>query len=306
MSSQLHDVLNCSIKVINFIKSRPLNSHLFRLLCEKMEAEHTQLLLHTEVRWLSRGRILNRLFKLRTEVGMFCKEHNSPYSELFENVGWLAKLCYLAEIFDKLDEINVGLQGKGTNILILHDKISGFLKKIDLWKKTCQKADFTCFPQLQKFIFREKAEIEMIKAMIDDHLTSLCQNFHQYFPNIIQIEKQLDWVRDPFSVPEENLAALPVNLQEILLEVSTDRGLQLKHSAVPLTEFWTFVKQEDPDLGDEALEHLLPFASTYLCEVTFSAMATIKTKQRNRLSLENSLITAVASLPPRIDRLTNK
>ena len=99
---------------------------------------------------------------------------------------------------------------------------------------------------------------------------------------------------------------MPVNLQKILLVVSTDRGLQLKLSAVSLTKFWTFVKQEHPDLGDEALEHLLPFASTYLCEVTFSAMGTIKTKQRNRLSLENSLITAVASLPPRIDRLTNK
>ena len=113
-------------------------------------------------------------------------------------------------------------------------------------------------------------------------------------------------MRDPFSVPEENLAALPVNLQEILLEVSTDRGLQLKLSAVSLTEFWTSVKQEHPDLGDEALEDLLPIASIYLCKVTFLAMATIKTKQRNRLSLENSLITAVASLPPRIDGLTNK
>ena len=113
-------------------------------------------------------------------------------------------------------------------------------------------------------------------------------------------------MRDPFSVPEENLAALPVNLQEILLEVSTDRGLQLKLSAVSLIEFWTFVKQEHPDLEDEALEHLLPITSTYLCKVTFSAMATIKTKQRNRLSLENSLITAVASLPPRTDGLTNK
>ena len=146
----------------------------------------------------------------------------------------------------------------------------------------------------------------MIKAMIDDHLRSLCQKFCQYFPNIIQIEKKLDWVRDQFFVSEENLAALPVNLQKILLEVSMNRGLQLKLSAVSLTEFWTFVKQEHPDLGDETLEHLPPFASTYLCEITFSAMATIKTKQRNRLSLENSLITAVASLPPKIDRLTNK
>ena len=77
---------------------------------------------------------------------MFCKEHNSPYSELFENAGWLAKLCYLAEIFDKLNELNVGLQGKGANILTLHDKISGFVKKIDLWKKTCQKADYMLSP----------------------------------------------------------------------------------------------------------------------------------------------------------------
>ena len=38
MSPQLHDVLNCSIKVINFIKSQPLNSRLFRLLCEKWKS----------------------------------------------------------------------------------------------------------------------------------------------------------------------------------------------------------------------------------------------------------------------------
>ena len=138
MSPQLPDVLNCSIKVINFIKSRPLNSRLFRLLCKKMEPEHTQLLLHTEIRWLSRGRILNRLFKLRTEVGMFCKEHNFPYSELFENVGWLAKLCYLAESFDKP---NFDLQGKRANILTccccccwLPDPFRG----MGAWRKTME------------------------------------------------------------------------------------------------------------------------------------------------------------------------
>ena len=156
MSPQLHDVLNCSIKVINFIKSRPLNSRLFRLLCKKMEAKHKQLLLHTEVRWLSRGRILNSLFKLRTEVGMFCKEHNSPYNELFENVGWLAKLCYLAEIFNKLDELNVGLQGKQANILTLHDKISGFLKKLISGRKRAKKQTLHAFPNSRSSFSRKK------------------------------------------------------------------------------------------------------------------------------------------------------
>ena len=53
MSPVLHDVFNDSIKVISFIKSRPRNARLFRRLCENMGAEHTQLLLHTEVHWLS-------------------------------------------------------------------------------------------------------------------------------------------------------------------------------------------------------------------------------------------------------------
>ena len=156
MSPQLHDVLNCSIKVINFIKSRLLNSRLFRLLCKKMEAEHTQLLLHTEVRWLSRERIQKRLFKLRTEVGMFCKEHKSPYSELFENVGWLAKLCYLAEIFNKLDELSVGLQGKQAKILTLHDKISGFLKKLISGRKRAKKQTLHAFPNSRSSFSRKE------------------------------------------------------------------------------------------------------------------------------------------------------
>ena len=83
-------------------------------------------------------------------------------------------------------------------------------------------------------------------------------------------------MRDPFSVPEENLAALPVNLQEILLEVSTDRGLQLKHSAASLTEFWTFVKQEHPDLGDEALEHLLLFHPLIYAKLRFQQWLLLK------------------------------
>ncbi len=67
MNPVLHDVLNDSVKVINFIKSRPFNARLFLCLCENTRAEHTQLLLHTEVRWLSRGRILKKLSELQSE-----------------------------------------------------------------------------------------------------------------------------------------------------------------------------------------------------------------------------------------------
>ena len=64
MSPELKDVLQDVIKIINHIKVHALNSRLFMQLCEEMDAEHTRLLLYTEVRWLSKGRSLVRVFVL--------------------------------------------------------------------------------------------------------------------------------------------------------------------------------------------------------------------------------------------------
>ncbi|XP_034382710.1 oxidoreductase NAD-binding domain-containing protein 1-like [Cyclopterus lumpus] len=72
-----------------------------------------------------------------------------------------------------------------------------------------------------------------------------------------------------------------------------------------LTQFGVCVKQDHPDLGQKALEQRLPFASTYLREASFSATV-IKAKQRNRLCLEKSLITAVASLSPRLTKIISE
>lgn len=55
------NVLNDVIKVVKYIKANGLNSHLFEQFCEDI-AEHKCLLLHTEVRWLSKGRSLAIVF----------------------------------------------------------------------------------------------------------------------------------------------------------------------------------------------------------------------------------------------------
>ena len=64
MSPELKNVLQDVIKIINHIKVHAFNSHLFTQLCEEMDAEHTRLLLYTEVRWLSKDRSLARVFEL--------------------------------------------------------------------------------------------------------------------------------------------------------------------------------------------------------------------------------------------------
>ncbi|XP_046681621.1 LOW QUALITY PROTEIN: protein ZBED8-like [Homalodisca vitripennis] len=64
-------VLKLCIKVVNYVKNSALNTRLFKILCEDLGSDHKTLLFHTEVRWLSKGNMLGRLFELRDEVITF-------------------------------------------------------------------------------------------------------------------------------------------------------------------------------------------------------------------------------------------
>ena len=74
MSSELNDALQDAIKIIKHTEVRALNSRLSMQLCEETDAEHTHLLLHTEVRWFARGRSLARVSELREPPQRFLLE----------------------------------------------------------------------------------------------------------------------------------------------------------------------------------------------------------------------------------------
>lgn len=98
----------------------------------------------------------------------------------------------------------MSLQGKDTSILNLYDKVGGFLKKAELWRRACAQEDFTCFPQLDDFLSSEDVDRAPVKLVIVGHLTKLIQDFHSYFPDMEEKSAQLDWVRNPFLLSKAN------------------------------------------------------------------------------------------------------
>ena len=72
----LKKVMDSAVHIVNFIRERATNHRLFKRLCKEMGTEHNVLLFHTNVRWLSRGTVFNRLFELCCEVLAFLKNHN--------------------------------------------------------------------------------------------------------------------------------------------------------------------------------------------------------------------------------------
>jgi hypothetical protein len=73
IGEHLNKVLSDAVAMIDFIKQCPLSSCLFAKLCEGMEKDHGILLLHTDIRWLSRGKVLTRVFELREELHYYFK-----------------------------------------------------------------------------------------------------------------------------------------------------------------------------------------------------------------------------------------
>ena len=193
LPSELKIVLEQCVKMVNYIKSRPLKSRLFSQLCQAMEAKHESLLLHTEVRWLSRGKVLSRVLELKDEMKMFFKqEKNYEFVHLLEDEIWCTKLAYLSDIFVIFNNINSSIQGPNENILKSTDKLLGFKKQITLWKKKAQEGN------LEKFESVPKDCYENIKMIVIDHLTTLEEKIIHYFPKLDI--KKFDWVRNPFLI----------------------------------------------------------------------------------------------------------
>ena len=59
------------IRIVNFIKSSAVNSRLLSQLCKHMDSNHENLLFHTNVRLLSKGNMLARVYGLKDEVSIF-------------------------------------------------------------------------------------------------------------------------------------------------------------------------------------------------------------------------------------------
>ena len=85
LSPELNDVLSGAVKIVNDIRGRALRSRLFEALCDSIGSQHHHLLFHAEVPWLSRGRILTRLFELGEEAKQFLRERNFPPKELLSD-----------------------------------------------------------------------------------------------------------------------------------------------------------------------------------------------------------------------------
>ena len=111
----------------------------------------------------------------------------------FHEKSWLLKLCYLSDVLEKLNQLNLSLQGENNNIFTLQSVLKAFFKKLNIWIQRAQNDSLKMFSSTDDFLASNNVETDVIKPVITSHLTNLVKNFQQYFLPELDNDK-LDWI----------------------------------------------------------------------------------------------------------------
>jgi len=148
-AKQLTEVMSVVVKIVNTIAARSSLIHRqFKEFLSEIEAEYGDLLLHAEVRWLSRGKVLNRFISLIDAIQIFLIEIGENFPQLDDKL-WLLKLRFLADVTNHFNELNLRLQGNQHTILKLYGEWKGFGLKLHLFENDIKNSIFHYFPMVK-------------------------------------------------------------------------------------------------------------------------------------------------------------
>jgi hypothetical protein len=120
------------IKTVNFIRASALNHREFLAFLEEGENEYGEITDHTNVRWLSRGSVLERFFDLLNETKLFMEKGRNI--EEMNDERWITDLAFLVDETGNLNNLNKELQGKDKLIADKYNNIKVFKVNLRLWE----------------------------------------------------------------------------------------------------------------------------------------------------------------------------
>ena len=219
LSAEFFDALSLVIKLVNNVKGSALNSRLFKILCEDLGADHSVLLFHSNVRWLSRGNVTKRVYELRKELLGFFQQSNKCETLVtsLRNDFFILILAYLVDIFDAQNILNKNFQGKDLTMCEFIAKVKAFLAKLRLWRENICSGTFSIFSTVTEFLCQNpQIEITRFSELVTEHLMKLEKEIDGYFPSLG--EDEVACLRNPFTANAQTRQA-GTGMKEELIEL---------------------------------------------------------------------------------------
>ena len=337
----LDDVLKDVTKMVNYIMTRALNFRQFQALLHEVKAQYNTLLMYNNVRWLSRGRVLERFVSCLDEIRLFMNEKGQDYPQLSDMV-WLNKLMFFTDFTQHFNVLNKQLQGLGKTAERMFCDIKTFERKLQIFERDLASGQLKYFPNLKihlenstQFANNPSSREEINREFLSI-ITGAKDNFNNRFLQFRQMETTISFLISPDKSKFEELDLsylhwLDFDNQEIkLLEFQESSTWKTKFSDLRATLEKMECEESTQDRTTDSYENeilkawnslpgkfksmktlggaiLTLFGSSYVCEQLFSAMNYIKCDTRNRLTDDLSAACVALKLTkyePRVDELS--
>lgn len=295
------EVMNVVVKTVNFIRSSALRHRQFKNFLAEVDSAYPDVPYHCEVRWLSRGKVLQRFFELREMVDIFMTEQRCPVSELSDCL-FLWKLAFIVDLTTHINGLNLKLQGENSVVFDVYSHAKAFRKKLNLFEKHLASMNFDHFETCKSFSAQNNSTFP--KDYVLGIMSKLRQEFKNRFADFDLASEEIQLVQNPFNF---DIDKVPSELQLEVIELTTNDSLEANfqkcYKEGNLLPFYSSLPEKDfKNLKNHARAMFSLFGSTYLCEQTFSKMKYVKSKYRSSLSdehLKSILIIGTSKFDPK-------
>ncbi|XP_055388132.1 general transcription factor II-I repeat domain-containing protein 2-like [Condylostylus longicornis] len=234
-------VMAVVVTTINSIKNNALKHRQFQEYRRELEFEYSDLLFYAKIRWLSRGKCLERFWNLREEIRIFLKENGHDITEFYDEQ-WLLDLCFLTDITTKLNDLV-----KNKMITDCYQDIKSFVIKLKFYESQLKSKNAINFPLLNHFN-REQKDF----AKYENEVTKLLKVFKDRFSYMQKYEEIFNIFSSPFNV---DVQSPPSNFQIELIDLQSNTERKYMFEANDKLEFYRKYIHDDkfPNLKQLAM-----------------------------------------------------
>ncbi|XP_067947200.1 zinc finger BED domain-containing protein 5-like [Watersipora subatra] len=144
------------MKLINLVRSKSsLRHHQLRKFLQKSDSQYDELLVHNNVRWLSKGRALQRVWTVRQHIEQFLSDIGGDaverFLEILRSDHSLRDMTFLTYILAHPNDVNLKLQNEGHNVVELWQAVTSIKDKLYCFYEDIN-SDMNNFPIITKFV----------------------------------------------------------------------------------------------------------------------------------------------------------
>uniref|UniRef100_H2YX15 DUF4371 domain-containing protein n=1 Tax=Ciona savignyi TaxID=51511 RepID=H2YX15_CIOSA len=227
-------VVDPVVKIVNLIRARGLNHRQFITFLEDCGSDHSDVPYHTAVRWLSVGRVLRRVWDLKTEILQFLemKGKDKDFPQLKQSE-WLSDLAFAVDLFEHMNELNTKLQGKGTFAHEMYSTVKAFRVKLKLFSRQLTQNITTHFATLAT-----TAQPIMSTEKYTNMIFALDNEFGRRFADFQKLAAEFDILSSPFITDVEKA---PDAVQLELIDLQCDSTLKGKFKSESIDKFYALL-----------------------------------------------------------------